>query len=104
MRPAGFNPKARWDKRIPTKTDTDDQNGILNEPIAVLAWFTCGKLQPRLFVWHDKEYTVTAITFHWQQHHGRELISYFSVSTGANLYQISFNNATFAWRMDKIIS
>lgn len=104
MRQSGFNPQARWDRHIP---ETDQQTydpQTLNEIIQVLAYFKNGKLYPRIFIWNNKKYKVKTINYNWQERRGRETISYFSVSTDPDLYQISFNNTTFGWRIDKIIS
>ena len=101
MRPAGFSPKARWDRRIPADSPLD--SGCLNEIIEVLAFFRTGKIYPRAFFWNNKIYRIKEITYHWQEKQGREVLSYFSVSTGENLYQISFHNTTYGWRLDKVI-
>lgn len=102
MKQAGFNPKARWDRHIPeTANHVDPQE--LNENIAVLTWFRNGKIQPRLFVWKNKKCRIRNINYSWQERRGREVISLFSVSTGPDLYQISFNNTSYSWRLDRII-
>jgi hypothetical protein len=103
MKQSGFNPKARWDRNIPESSDTP-QTGQLNEKIDCLAWFRAGKIYPKIFVWNHKEYPITAITYNWQERRGREVICCFSVSTGADLYQISFNNTSYSWQLDKIIN
>ena len=101
MSQSGFNPKARWDRHIPeTDNSCPDE---LNERIQVLAWFKKGKISPRQFVWNDKTYKIKEITYNWQEHQGREVISCFTVSTGIDLYQISFNNTTLSWRINRKI-
>jgi len=102
MNQNSFNPKARWDRHIPEDTRIDPE--LLNERIQVLAFFNGSKIYPRMFIWKDKAYKVKAITYNWQEHSGKETISYFSVSTGPDFYQISFNNTILGWRIDKIIS
>lgn len=99
MNQSGFNPKARWDR--PSQDPVPD---ILNTPIAVSVLFKCGKIFPLNFSLNNKEYTVDRITYNWQERRGREIINYFSVSSGKDLYQISFNNTSFGWRLDKIIT
>jgi len=101
MKNSGFNPKARWDRHIP---ETDDYTPEwLNEKIDVLAFFKAAKIYPRAFTWNNKRYRVKNITYNWQERRGQELISFFSVRTRANLSQISFNNTTYSWRIDKVI-
>lgn len=97
-----FNPKARWDRHIP-ETDTDNNCAELNEKIEVLAHFSNGKIKPEIFTWKNREYKIKKITYAWQERAGQEIISYFSVDTDPNLYQISFNNTSFRWQIDKII-
>ncbi|MEW6101656.1 MAG: hypothetical protein AB1481_05120 [Candidatus Omnitrophota bacterium] len=103
MPQSGFNPKARWDRHIPQKDADHNNPDGLSEKIAVMAFFQQAKLYPRLFIWNNKKYKITKVTYNWQERSGREVISYFSVACGFNLYQISFNNSTFSWRLDKII-
>ena len=103
MKPNSFSPKARWDRRIPTQENQEEPDN-LNKPIETAAWFRQGKIHPKLFIWNGKEYKIKEVTYRWQERRGAELISNFTVSTGTNLYQISFNNTTLGWRIDKIIS
>ena len=102
MNQNSFNPKARWDRFEPDKTGFDPE--ILNERIDVLVYFKHAKIFPRIFTWNNKEYHVEAITYNWQEHLGQALINYFSVNCAGQMYQISFNNTTFRWQIDKIIS
>lgn len=102
MSNSGFNPNARWDRHIPeTEYGPDTEN--LDEKIQVLAYFNNAKVYPRIFIWNSRKYKIKNINYNWQERRGRELISYFSVSTISNLYKISFNNTTFGWKIDKII-
>ena len=101
MQPSGFNPKARWDRHIPENTHHDPE--LLSESIQVLAFFSGTKIYPRMFIWNNKKYKVKNITYNWQERQGREVINYFSIDTGSDLYQISFNNTSYSWKIDKII-
>ncbi len=101
MAQSGFNPHARWDRHIPEAEEYQPEE--LNERIQVFAWFRNGKIIPRVFIWRDKKYRIKQITYNWQEKQGRQVINYFSVSTGLDLYQISFNNTTLGWRINRII-
>jgi hypothetical protein len=103
MKKSGFNPKARWDRHIP---ETGQESNIqeLDEKIDVLARFDSGKIAPCNFYWKNKEYSIKKVNYSWQERLGQEIISHFSVDTGTNLYQISFNNTSLGWRIDKIIA
>lgn len=100
---SSFNPHSRWDRHIPQTGQETINTDELDERIEVLALFKNGAIYPRSFLWKNKKYSVEKITYNWQERSGKERISYFSVSTGADLYQISFNNTSYAWRMNKII-
>jgi len=102
MHQSGFNPKARWDRHIP-ETAEQQSLSFLDEPIEVLAYFKGSKIQPQVFRWKNRSYEIKKTNYNWQERHGQEVINYFSVSTLTNLYQISFNNTSFGWRIDKII-
>ncbi|MFZ5800806.1 MAG: hypothetical protein ACOY3D_05470 [Candidatus Omnitrophota bacterium] len=93
-----FNSEARWDRELPGK-----EGGQLNEPIRVGAWFECGKIIPQVFFWNHKPYKIDRVNFFWQARQGREVISNFSVQTSGGSYQISFNNYSLSWRLNKIL-
>lgn len=98
-----FNPKARWDRHIPETGSNNCNHEELNEKIEVLVRFNNGKIKPEFFIWKSREYKIRRITYSWQERLGLEIISYFSVDTDPDLYQISFNNTSFRWQIDKII-
>lgn len=100
MNRPGFSPKARWDRPLPAEETNPEE---INEKIEVLAWFKNGQIQPKGFVWKDKKYKVERLTYHWQARCGSALISYFSVNTDSGLYQISFNNTSLSWQIDKAL-
>ena len=101
MSQSGFNPKARWDRHIPVTGDFVPES--IKGRIEVLTWFKGGKIYPRVFIWNNKAYKIKQITYNWQERQGQETLSCFSVNTGLDLYQISFNNTTLSWHLDKII-
>jgi hypothetical protein len=96
-----FSPKARWDRFEPDKAGFNPE--VLDERIEVLVLFKNSKIFPNSFVWNKKEYQIEKITYNWQERIGQSLINYFSVSCSGQMYQISFNNTTFRWQMDKVI-
>jgi hypothetical protein len=104
MKHAGFNPKARWDRHVPAQEAPEAPEPEREEVIEVLALFRAGEAHPQSFSWNGKTYPISRTTYHWKEHRGSALISYFTVSTGCDLYQISFNNSTFGWRLEKILS
>ncbi|MBU1125821.1 MAG: hypothetical protein KKC84_07325 [Candidatus Omnitrophica bacterium] len=101
MRQQGFNPRARWDRQIPP--EGTDHSGLSPEKIEVTAHFKAGIINPQCFIWNKKEYSVSCVNYRWQERRGQEIITYFAVSCPEGLYQISFNNTGFSWRLDKIL-
>ena len=97
-----FSPKARWDRNIPENSQQEIPED-LNEKIDCLVLFKSGKITPQRIFWNNKEYEIKTISYYWQERRGQELLHYFSVNTGSNLYQISFNNTSLRWQIDKII-
>ena len=107
MKQSGFSPKARWDTLPASRQGIPESNhgdpALLNERIQVLAFFNASKIYPRMFIWKSKIYKIKSITYNWQERQGSETISCFSVNIGSDLYQISFNNTSYSWKIDKII-
>ena len=106
---SGFNPKARWDRHPPSggqvsrETEESLDPGEMNEKIEVLAYFKGSSIFPRAFIRNNKVHRIKKITYNWQERRGREVMNFFSVDTGTCLYQISFNNTTYRWQIDKIM-
>ena len=101
MNQNSFSPKARWDRFEPDKTGFNPE--VLDERIDVLALFKHAKIYPKSFTWNNKEYQIEKVTYNWQERIGQALINYFSVNCAGQMYQISFNNSTFRWQVDKLI-
>lgn len=101
MNQNSFNPQARWDRFEPESSGFNPD--ALNERIEVLAYFKQAKIFPKSFTWHGQEYLIESITYNWQERIGQALISYFSVLCAGQIYQISFDNSTFRWQIDKLI-
>ena len=101
MQQNSFSPKARWDRFEPEKAGFNQD--CLNERIDVLVFFKHAKIYPKSFTWKNKEYLIEKITYNWQERIGQALINYFSVLSADSMYQISFDNSTFRWQIDKLI-
>ncbi len=90
-----FTPDSRWDRHLPHQSHQED-------PIEVGVIFKKGKLIPQWFIWHDRRCAITEITYQWQDQRGGELLHFFSVSDGVNIYQIYLNNKYLHWRLTKV--
>jgi hypothetical protein len=90
-----FNQEARWDRHLPNESFNE-------EPIEVGVIFKAGNVYPRWFTWRGRKYPVKDVTYHWTDKRGGEVLHFYSVTDGANLYQIHFNNRYLHWRIDKV--
>ena len=90
-----FTPDSRWDRHLPHQSHQE-------EPIEVGVIFKEGKLLPKWFTRNGRKYSIKEITYQWQDHRGNESLYFFSVSDGANLYQIYLNNRYLHWRLAKV--
>ncbi len=76
----------------------------VNEPIKVGAIFGDNKkkLKPVWFVWSGKKYDIREITYIWTQKTGKSSIHHFTVTDGANLFDISYSADTIVWTLHSI--
>ena len=72
------------------------------EQVEVGAVFGRDRIKPRWFVWKNRKYPVEKVNYIWQDAKGEELIYYFSVIAGANLYELSFYTKKLRWMLDRI--
>lgn len=79
----------------------------LNESIKVYAVykqtsdrrFPHDKLRPVLFIWRNQEYRVQEITYVWRESRGEAEIYHYTVSDGANLFELCYNAKSFDWTL-----
>ena len=74
----------------------------VNQIIKVAAVFEGATIKPKWFTWVNKKFEVKKIAMTWKSYDGAARIIHFSVSDGNSLYEISFNNKTYEWRLGKI--
>jgi len=104
MNRTGFNPRARWDVPIKSNNHHQDNPEILDVPIEVKAEFKGGRVFPLSFTLSNKKYPIERITYNWQVHQGQAVVHYFAVISAEVIYQISFNNTSLGWRLEKILT
>jgi len=75
---------------------------MIDERIAVGAVFQDNVVKPRWFIWNNRKYEVKEITFRWKNRVGADVFSYFSVSDGNNLYQLSLSQKHLLWTLEKV--
>ncbi|MCX5781328.1 MAG: hypothetical protein NT145_01280 [Elusimicrobia bacterium] len=73
----------------------------INEIIDVGAVFSKKHIKPKWFIWQKRKYLITETTYTWDEDVGSERIIHFSVTDGSTLFEISLNQKTFEWRLEK---
>lgn len=74
----------------------------IDEIIEVGAVFKGDKVLPRWFLWEKRKYSILEVNYTWNDKSGCEKIFCFSVTDGANTYEISFNAERTVWKLNKI--
>lgn len=72
------------------------------EPVRVGAVFGNGSISPRWFIWKERKYPVERVSYAWHDRSGEELVCYFSVVAGADLYELSFYTRKMKWVLNKV--
>ncbi len=91
-----FTNDSRWDRHLPA----EDRGA---EAIEVGVICKKGRLYPRWFVWEGRRYAVREITYRWKDRRGDDLLHYFTVTDGGNVFQIYFNSRHTHWRLEKVM-
>jgi len=71
----------------------------LNENITVGAVFSHGEVRPAWFLWRGRKYAVGEVTYTWESREGEARLRHFSVSSGANIYTLTYNGLACSWDM-----
>ncbi|MBN1824359.1 MAG: hypothetical protein JW803_08575 [Endomicrobiales bacterium] len=75
----------------------------INESIDVGAVFGKTKIRPKWFVWNGRKVTVKETTHTWKARQGEAPIIYFAVTDGATAFEISLNQKTMQWCLEKAL-
>jgi hypothetical protein len=59
--------------------------------------FPHDKLQPVMFIWRNREYRVQDVTYVWREIQGQAEVYHFTVSDGANVFELSYNAKALDW-------
>jgi hypothetical protein len=59
--------------------------------------FPHDRLRPVMFVWRNREHRVQDVTYVWRENQGSADIYHFTVSDGANVFELCYNAQTFDW-------
>ena len=75
---------------------------IINKLIMVGAIFGKNGIIPKWFIHDNKRRDIKKVTYTWKSNTGESVIIQFSVSDGATLYEIGFNQKTVQWSLEKV--
>jgi hypothetical protein len=88
----------------PTKEGTMTRTH-LNENVKVYALyketgdnrFPHDRLKPVMFIWRNREYRVQDVTYVWRETLGQAEVYHFTVTDGANVFELSYNARALDW-------
>jgi hypothetical protein len=59
--------------------------------------FPHNKLRPVMFIWRNREYRVQNVTYVWRETQGQAEVYHFTVSDGANVFELSYDVKALDW-------
>ncbi|MBI1912782.1 MAG: hypothetical protein HYS21_12375 [Deltaproteobacteria bacterium] len=72
----------------------------IKESIKVVAVFDNG-IKPAKFKWKNRVYKVEEIAYTWVSRDGSQNIIHFSVTDGATLFELAYNQSTMKWSLEQ---
>lgn len=69
--------------------------------IKVVAVFDDG-IMPAKFKWKGRVYPVKEITYTWSSKDGDARVVHFSVTDGASLFELAYNQSTMKWSLETV--
>lgn len=73
------------------------------ETVKVGAVFKGDKVLPKWFVWEGRKYNIKEVNYTWKDLQGAEDLYCFSVTDGANSYELTFNSKRVVWTLNKVL-
>ena len=73
----------------------------VNEIVKVVAVFGDGqKIRPTYFLWKNKRYKISQVTYTWTSWEGKAKVHHFLVTdTNDNLFSLDYNSESMAWTL-----
>jgi hypothetical protein len=71
----------------------------IKEDIKVIAVFDRG-VKPVKFRWRGRLYAITEVTHSWSSKDGSSSILHFSVTDGASLFELAYNQGSLRWSIE----
>ena len=64
--------------------------------------FPHDKLRPVMFIWRNREYRVQEVTYVWRETQGQAEVYHFTVSDGANVFELLYNAKALDWTISGV--
>ncbi|OGR84666.1 MAG: hypothetical protein A2901_07510 [Elusimicrobia bacterium RIFCSPLOWO2_01_FULL_54_10] len=74
----------------------------VDEKIKVGAVFEGPRVTPKWFFWGRHKKTIKSVEHTWRSRQGDVPLLFFSVTDGANVYEIRLNQKTLEWVLEKV--
>jgi len=75
----------------------------IRENIRVAVIFGPGnRVRPVWFDWRRRKYEVREITYTWRDRRGEATLLHFAVSSGADLFELSYDTAGQTWELTAV--
>jgi len=95
-------PKPDDSKGRSYETGPDGMVKDVGEPIAVLARFSRGQVDPLRFKWNRRVYDVDRVSGKWEEHEGQYKLYYFAVVTDVeDYYELIYSTRTMGWTLSR---
>ncbi len=73
---------------------------LINESVKVGVVFGNGhKIKPVWFHWQGSRRRISAVTYRWKSRRGSAVIHHFSVTDGADLYELRYDTQSCIWEL-----
>jgi len=73
----------------------------IHERVDVGVVFGRNRILPKWFVWNTRKYDIKEVTYLWQDTQGEAKVLHFSVTDGATCFELSLNQKTLQWQLEK---
>ena len=73
----------------------------IKEKVKVGVVFAAGEAAPKWFLWRKKKIDVSEVTYTWRTAEGESVLVHYSVSGEGGLYELSYNQRSMDWMLEK---
>lgn len=75
----------------------------IGDPVAVLAVFAGGKIEPKRFKWNGRSYSINQVNAHWIDRQSDGYCLHYSVQSGDETYYLHFASNEVQWWLDQVV-